>query len=705
MERIFQRLIEGNAGLAISETETYLAAWPNPQTSEKLREVKAEYELMVSYWQKGVRDPELENQYMRLLQRVYVLCANISIHRHISSSSYLNALSAATRKQGSRWSIDAILKEMEDFVSNVAMLELEPEHLRQEKSKELYSQHQQQMNALFNYVLTSRIWTEGVGRNMEELLVSPTVDCNDQQLLVSAVMLSLMNRFDMVKFRLLVNVYSRSQDEHVRQRALVGWVLSIDDDFINVYPEQRDMINELLASKRVCRELTELQMQLVYTLNAEKDTTMLRDEIMPDLMKNNAFRITQNGIEEVAEDPMEDILNPGASEERMEKLESTFQRMMDMQKQGADIYFGGFSQMKRYPFFYDMSNWLVPFYIQHPDISQFVQRIGSNRMIETILGRASFSNSDKYSFIIAFQQVMNQLPENIRLMMKRGEASMGDEVPTEELQSPAFIRRSYLMDLYRFFRLFPNRAALCNPFDTSKSELGMCLFFGSALFHETPLERRKGEVVAMLMKRRLKASATELLGTFAEEVRDVQYYLWMGDYEEALRLEPDNERALAGQARSLFNAEHYDEALTCYDRLQLLRPEKTGYVLNKAVCLVRLEAYDDALKLLFQLNYEHEDDDNVLRVLAWTLACCGKLEQAAPMYEQLTSREQPSDGDFRNQGHCQWLMGHISEAADSFKKYYEMSGISPESPSFFDKDWLEQRGITAIDIKMMSAML
>ena len=282
---------------------------------------------------------------------------------------------------------------------------------------------------------------------------------------------------------------------------------------------------------------------------------------------------------------------------------------------------------------------------------------------------------------------------------------MGDEVPAEELQSPAFIRRSYLMDLYRFFRLFPNRAALCNPFDTSKSELGMCLFFGSALFHETPLERRKGEVVAMLMKRRLKASATELLGTFAEEVRDVQYYLWMGDYEEALRLEPDNERALAGQARSLFNAEHYDEALTCYDRLQLLRPEKTGYVLNKAVCLVRLEAYDDALKLLFQLNYEHEDDDNVLRVLAWTLACCGKLEQAAPMYEQLTSREQPSDGDFRNQGHCQWLMGHISEAADSFKKYYEMSGVSPESPSFFDKDWLEQRGITAIDIKMMSALL
>ena len=66
---------------------------------------------------------------------------------------------------------------------------------------------------------------------------------------------------------------------------------------------------------------------------------------------------------------MEDILHPGASEERMEKLEATYRRMMDMQKQGADIYFGGFSQMKRFPFFYDISNWLVPFYIQHPTCS------------------------------------------------------------------------------------------------------------------------------------------------------------------------------------------------------------------------------------------------------------------------------------------------------------------------------------------------
>lgn len=52
------------------------------------------------------------------------------------------------------------------------------------------------------------------------LLISPTVDSNDQQLLVSAVTLSLLNQYDIVKFRVLVNVYRRSQQVAVQQRAL-----------------------------------------------------------------------------------------------------------------------------------------------------------------------------------------------------------------------------------------------------------------------------------------------------------------------------------------------------------------------------------------------------------------------------------------------------------------------------------------------------
>jgi tetratricopeptide (TPR) repeat protein len=708
LQRIFKELTEGNVGSAIAEAETYLAAWPNPQTAEKLNTLKDDYRLMADYWLRGVKDPHLAEQYQRLLQRLYVLCANISIYRHMSGSSYLHALYSNVRQQGMQWSMKSIRQEMENFVTDVAMLQLEPEHLREERQMALYKQHQQQMNQLFNYVLTSHVWTAGIGQDMQDLLLSPTVDSNDQQLIVSAVMLSLMNRFDMVKFRLLVDVYRLSQDEHVRQRALVGWALSIDDDYLSVYPEQRELIGSLLQSKKVCRELTELQMQLVYTLDAEKDNKTIQKEIIPDLLKNNQFRITRNGIEEIEEDPLEDVLHPDAAEQRMEKLEASMQRMLDMQRQGVDVYFGGFSQMKRYPFFYDMSNWLVPFFLQHPDITQFLKKSGHAELLEHMLQRVPFCSSDKYSFVIAFQQVVKQLPDSIRQMLLRGEAQLAgmEEMNEEQQHSPAYIRRIYLMDLYRFFRLFPNRTALCNPFDTSKNELGQCLFFTSELFRSTPLEYSKREVTAMLRKRRLTYSADLLLDTFAEDMHDVQYYLWQQDYEAALLLDPDNERALAGRARVNFHNGMYEDAQDDYERLLLLFPDKMGYMLNRAVCLLHLEEYEDALKLLYQLNYEHADDVNVQRVLAWTLTCAGKPEQAERYYVQLANNRQATGEDYMNYANCLWLLGKLREAADNFARYFECEQDAGENVSTaFNREWLHAHGISDIDIKMMQALV
>ena len=705
LERVFRRLICGNVGLCIAELETYLSAWPHPQTREKLETLKREYDLMAGYWKQGVSDPHLSEQYQRLLQRLYVLCANISIYRHMSGSSFLNALYTGVRTPGTTWSLDALRSEMESFVSDVAMLELENDSKRQEKSQELYRQHQQQMNRLFNYVLTSHIWTNGIADQMEELLLTPTVDAVDQQLLVSAIMLSLMNHFDMVKFRLLVHVYQQSTDVYVRQRALIGWVMSIDDDYLSIYPEQFELVSDLLRSPQVCDELTELQIQMVYTLNAEKDTTTLRNEILPELMKNNQFRMTDHGIEEVEEDPLEEVLHPEASEQRMEQLEQTVRRMQNMHQQGSDVFFWEFSQMKRFPFFYDISNWFVPFFRQHPDISQFVARLEDQKMLWIMLEKTPFCNSDKYSLVIAFQQVFSQLPENLRNMMKNGEASPMFDVSEEVIQSPAFIRRTCLMDLYRYFRLFPNRSALCNPFDTAHHEMGMCLFFGSKLFRGTPLEERKREVMAILLKHQLRKSADELLKTFPETMYDVQYFLWTGQYEEALRLSPDNERALVETARLAFRQGDYEQAQDIYERLLLLHPNKTSYMLNRAVCLTRLEDYETALRLLYELNYEQPENLAVNRVLAWTLVCTDKLEQAANLYQQLTTAEQTTAEDFLNQGYCLWFQDQRAEAVASFRKSMELLGTHGDDFWLMERRLLHQKGMSETDIKMMTDMV
>jgi Flp pilus assembly protein TadD len=705
-ERISNQLKAANVGLAIAEMEIFLTAWPQPQTAERLRAVKEEYELMTDYWQRGMEDPQRQEQYQRLLQRVYVLYANVAIHRHLRSSSFLTGLYNSVRQPGHDWSVTSVRQEMENFVSEVAMLDLEPEQLREEKSRHIYQEHLQHAKSLFNYVLTSRMWTDGVGRDFTEMLLSPTVDSVDQQMLVSAVMLSLLNQFDMVKFRLLTEVYRRSRDEHVRQRALVGWVFSIDTTWLSVYPEQRTIVAKLLESERVCKELTELQIQSLLTMNAKKDTATIQNEIMPNLMNNNGFRITRNGIEEVEEDPLEDVLHPDAAEQRMEQLEASYQRMMNMQRQGADVYFGGFSQMKRFPFFYDISNWLMPFYRQHPDIAQYMQKLADVRFLQEILQKGPFCNSDKYSFVIAFQQVMDGFPESLRRLMKQGDVPV-IEMEDEEQHTPANIRRLYLMDLYRFFCLFPNRSAFRNPFDAFGYGVGDIGFFCLKVFEGTALEANKHEVVRAMKKYHYDDLAEMLLVTFPEEQHDVQYYLWMGNYDAALELDPDNERALAERARSSFEQGQYDEADDDYEHLLLLHPGKMGYMLNKAVCLVNMEEYEDAQKLLYQLNYEHADDVNVQRVLAWALTCDSKLEQAEKIYQQLVKLEHPSGEDYQNYAYCLWLQGRISEAADAFRKFADAE--TETNPSVvlddaFDAAWLEKRGITDTDIKMMQTL-
>ena len=704
LERVFKRLRNGNVGLAISEMETYLAAFPQPQTSDRLNGIKAEYELMVDYWRRGMADPHLDQLYQHLLQRVYVLYANVAAHAYIVYTSTLLEIYKRVRSGGQDRSLSAIRKEMEDFVSSVAMLELEPEHTRRDKGIQLYKEHQVQMSGLFGYVLTSRMWTDGIGNDFEEMLISPTIDSVDQQLLVSAIMLSLLKQYDIVKFRTLLNVYRRSQEETVRQRALVGWVLAMRDDMEKIYPEQKELVMSLLSSKQVCEELTELQMQLVYCLNAEKDTNTIQQEIMPDIIKNNNLHINRFVIEEKEEDPLENILHPEASEQRMEKLESTFGRMMDMQKQGSDIYFGGFSQMKRFPFFYDISNWFVPFYLQHPDIQQFTGKMKGNKFVEKMMRTGPFCNSDKYSFIIAFLQVMERIPESMRQMLERGEATMG-ELPEEELHTPAFIRRAYLMDLYRFYRLHPSRSEFENPFDTTLKDLGSCVFFSLGLLKGSPLEPYKEQIVKFLRRQKFYSGALEVLDSYSEDSRTVQYYIWYQMYDEALELEPHNEVAMYGKARQLFDMGKYDDALEMIDDLLLLHPNKKKYLLSKSVCYVNMGAHEEALKLLYQLNYEDPDNLEISRALAWTLLSNRQVEQAEKIYQKLIAAGQVTPEDQQNYGYCCWILGRIDEAAHYLKQSYASSKDANSGGFAFDEELLAKHNISQTQIRLMWALI
>lgn len=704
-------LLRRDLGEAIVAMDNFLAIYPHQVNADRLFAIKSDYQLMADYWRRGYKDPQLPNLYGTLLKRMYVLYANIANAYNIRHTPLLTSLFYRGHMSARDWSPQNIREELESFVSEVAMLELEPPHTAEPKRKELYTRHFQSMAEMFYYILTSDTWTDGFSSAMEEMLLSPTIDTNDQQLFVTGIMLATIHCFDIAKFRLLVHLYQRSTDEPVRQRALVGWAFALNAEIgQSIYAEEKELVDKLLEDEACCQELVELQKQLIFCLDAERDHAILQNEIMPDLMKQpGGLRITRNGIEEAPEDELNDILHPDEAEANLERIEAGYQKIINMQKQGSDIYFGGFAQMKRFPFFNEMVNWFFYFDYNHPDLSAISERAKNSRFLHSVLRSSPFCNSDKYSFTLAFEQVVDKIPQNIMEIVERGEVALND-FAAEETVKPAFLRRIFLQDLYRFFRLFKERDAFRNIFDAENKDY---LILSKSTFRQTHVEVYFNEVTAFLLKKGRRSEAAAMLDNYGEHRRDFHYYMmsaYLGrepktNYAQALALQPDSERALAGYARALFNEGAYQEALENYDKLLVLQPDKKSYLLNKAVCLTNLKRYDEAERLLFRLNYEEEDDANVNRVLAWTLTSNGKYEQAEKLYNQLLSVKKPSADDLLNYGFCLWFSGHIDDAADCFHRYLLESGEPKESIIENELDLIREKGITEPEIQMMLYIL
>lgn len=118
-----------------------------------------------------------------------------------------------------------------------------------------------------------------------------------------------------------------------------------------------------------------------------------------------------------------------------------------------------------------------------------------------------------------------------------------------------------------------------------------------------------------------------------------------------------------------------------------------------------MSRYDEAERLLFRLNYELEDDENVNRVLAWALTCDGKYERAERLYHQLLSVEKPAADDLLNYGYCLWFGGHIDEAADCFHRYMMESNASKEWIFGGEERLMREKGITEVEQQMMLYIL
>lgn len=699
----------------------------------RYEDVKNDYRLMQDAMMRGLRDDKIDEVYADIMRKVYGASLDVLIEEKVKRySSFAYARVSAQQTEAHP---DAVRTVLEAYVQDMAMMAFEPESTRKAKMEKLTADHHAYMKQLFNALLVAPMWNDRRAADFADLLLSPTIDRDDALLLVSAVMLATMNVNDPYKWDMLAEVYVRATDKVLKMRALVGWVLSLpyDPRGPRLFPFVQERIKVMLADKTTLKQMLDMQMQMLFCCNADADNEEIQRNIMPTLIKNTNLQMTRLGIVEKEDDPMKDIMDPNAAERDMEEMERKYRKMMDMQKQGSDIYFGGFSKMKTFPFFNDLCNWFAPFNAAHPALGAARERLAGSTFLNNLMENGPFCDSDKYSFALAIAQIMDRMPDNVKEMLN-SDATFGPTVSKDEQEDPAYICRSYLQSLYRFFRLYRSKRDFLNPFilDELEDNDGNALFLSYKLLACPEMEENAVALCGFLLKRKMMRELMSMAICFksSQNPRLVRFLALVpmtdGKWQEAYDLfasvseDQHTEESLRGMAHCCMSLKRFGEAVAIYRRLLAMHPDSFSYQLNLAVCLMSSDAFsscgdvasssscgdassscgdvacscgDDAsscgaassldgkvevrpnkvveegTKLLYKLDYEHPNNANVRRVLAWCMMLQGHFDKAIDIYMRLLSQPDAVSADRLNAAYAHWLSRDVARAVALLREY------------------------------------
>ncbi|MDD7029466.1 MAG: tetratricopeptide repeat protein [Prevotellaceae bacterium] len=629
-------------------------------TEYKLQQLEAEVELSCRWWKENQpcppADDMLDSYFLPKLQRIwddYFLLDMMT-----SNNNYLLSLRNKVRASGRDWSWGEIRKRLESFVSNIALLQLQNDNeAAQQRLEVIYEEQKKYRQQMFLYVLTELRFSGGDIQELEDLLLTPTVDNIDQRMIISALTINGLMVFDPLKLRLLVNVYTKSEDIPVKQYALVGWALTLPRYPYSCDSQTTQIVRDLVDNDATVREeLAQLQIQLAYCQSADRDSRNFQETIMPDIMKASNMRFTDKGLEMQEDDPMDDILGRSTTEKKMEEVESRMRSYMDKRSQGMDLFFQGFKHMKRYPFFSDISNWLVPFYYEHPDIAAALHQMGCNGILHLMLD-APMCDNDKYSFVFAFLSIMNKVPKDIIEQMQQ--TAPPENAYRDWMSDPAILRRNYLQSLYRFFQLFPYSESFVSPFcDTEEVEMPYLdppswLIVANKTLMETRFDNNIIDLLKYFLRKKDFGAVQFILDEYNDcddsfdlcYVRTLFYADSLPDYEDeflhnieyCLKVKPDSITLRKLYAKWLYSCEKFQEAKTLFGKLMEEKDGNRNYMFSYALCCHKLGDYDEAKKVLFRLAYEHPDDREVGILLASTLFLDGKTEDAFKRVDKMSA--------------------------------------------------------------------
>ncbi len=621
--------IQGLAGLAAEQRL--------PDRRQELETIASNYHFMKQYLLTGYNDSRRDALYHDLKTSAYDIASRMLGNEMTDENRTLRQAKESTAKNA-RGTDSMLDKEMNDRLKTLVGLS-EEEAARNAAPGDRISLLYTLRREYFDAVFSTLTLTSDQEKRLAEMLLEPETTIDDARLIISAMLLAQQTIFDIRKFRILVEIYCRHRDAAIRQYALVALALALPNDCeTELFSDEITACLEALSAVESSRQdLIGLQLQMLLCADTEATSKTIADEIMPILRSSHAALADDEDKTDAQK--IDDIINPDKEEREMERIEAGIERIRRMRDDGADVLFSSFAKAKRFPFFYTPANWFMPFSIRHPAVAPLDTGGVDPTVIERLMDSQAFCDSDKYSFYLTFSRAASQIPPQLLEMLKKGEATA--EFETDEPRDPAFRRRLYLQDLYRFHTLAPMKSDFRNPF-AAESTL--------VFFTWPPLQRLfadKNHLLAIarqLLRRNYFASIGKLLDGQFDEL-NVSYLKIkaladhrQGNYREALEcfrqvlvFEPDNALLIRQMAETAALVPDFALAKKFYAAFLAMAKEDDDTAdaeYRFALCCLQTHDTKRAAETLYKLTYLHESNAGYRQALAWAQLQDGKPADA-----------------------------------------------------------------------------
>lgn len=575
------------------------------------------------------------------------------------------------KKQGEEIDIKEVKPTLEKFVSREAMLFLNHDLSKEEQdqaSARLYQEWEEYREKIFDRFVSSGYWNDEERAVVKDTILSPTVDSLTSQLLVSAITLSAATVFDMGKFTLLYDIYRLADDDEVKVRALLGWLLvSTNCGCYEQQPDFRSFAEQLTEDCKndsdLLAEIIKAQKMLAVTVFSEQKSIDYTNDIMASLSKRflgdlkdkvanlleadedmqNIFGIEDD--EETSEESPIRSVDINTDEDGIPNLDVDMDSplsMDEMMDKGIDILLPQFKMLRdQTEFFTHLYNWFMPFYLKNPHITEALGFVDEKRKFcKAFCSTARSCPADAYSLANLIVSHPNEIPENIVDCYDdpEDEGDGSEPADEEEIVNEFFkepgehrakrIRINYIRNLLRFSKFYTAKDEIFNILDELDDDKPAYAVLAGPLFQDEFFDKYRMAIARYSFRREFPDLVEVMLEGVPCDTLEMHFMKgWVcmqkGDdhslrmavdhFKKMLKIKPDMKQVYLQLGICYRNLIQVDEYLENFDKLMKFKDsfseeELFELKLDKLKFIVMNNRFEEAMPLAYELDYTHPEN-------------------------------------------------------------------------------------------------